>query len=74
MTITAEQLLQHSQWAQSLARHLVGDAAEAEDLVQDAWMAALKGPPPEGAIRPWLGGVMRNLARMGRRFAISESF
>ncbi len=67
MTITAEQLLQHSQWAHALARHLVGDAAEADDIVQDAWLAAIQEPPLKGALRPWLGGVIHNLARMRHR-------
>ena len=67
MTLSTEQLLEHSHWARSLARHLVGDAAEADDIVQDAWMTALSGPPPKGALRPWLGGVIRKLVLMGRR-------
>src|SRR5690606_16202063 len=64
MAIDAEQLLRHSEWARALARHLVGDAADAEDIVQEAWIAALASPAPKGALRPWLAGVIRKLALM----------
>ena len=43
--IRPEDLLAHSQWARALARTLVRDAATAEDLVQETWVAALKRPP-----------------------------
>ena len=64
---TAEQLLAHTDWLLQLGRALVGDAA-ADDLVQDTLEVAITKPPKhDGALRPWLGGVARNLARMRTR-------
>jgi len=64
---TADELLAHSEWLHQLARALVGDAA-APDVVQDTFEVALTRPPKrEGPLRPWLGGVARNLARMTTR-------
>ena len=34
-------LLAHTEWTRSLARSLAGDAHQAEDLLQEAWVAAL---------------------------------
>src|SRR4051812_3399588 len=49
-------------WLRRLALALVHDAALAEDLVQDTWIAALRARPQfEGSLRPWLGRVIRNL-------------
>lgn len=63
-----ERLLSHAEWLRALARRLVRDAATAEDLVQDTWIAALKSPPDPGRpVRPWLAGVARRLARMRAR-------
>ncbi|MDB4954676.1 MAG: hypothetical protein JWO36_2245 [Myxococcales bacterium] len=64
---TAEELLAHTEWLMRLARALVGDAA-AGDVVQDTYEAALAKPSNrEGPLRPWLGGVARNVARMAAR-------
>src|SRR5687768_1343884 len=64
---TADELLAHTEWLTRLARALVGDAA-AGDVVQDTYEAALAKPPKrEGPLRPWLGGVARNVARMAAR-------
>jgi RNA polymerase sigma-70 factor (ECF subfamily) len=58
-----DRLLDHSDWMRKLARHLVNDPDEAEDLVQDAFRAALESPPRDPAkTRSWLGRVLRNLA------------
>lgn len=63
-----ESLLEHSRWTRELARHLVRDPHDADDLVQRAWLAALQDPPPESTPpRRWLAAVLRNLAREGRR-------
>jgi RNA polymerase sigma factor (sigma-70 family) len=64
---SAEELLQHTEWLTRLARALVGDSA-AGDVVQDTYEAALAdGSSRRGALRPWLGGVARNVARMTAR-------
>jgi RNA polymerase sigma factor (sigma-70 family) len=64
---TVDELLAHSEWLTRLARALVGDAA-AGDVVQDTYAAALAKPArPRGPVRPWLGGVARNMARMAAR-------
>lgn len=68
-------LLVHASWARDLARGLVTDPAAADDLVQEAWVAALESPPRHAEnLRGWLGTVIRNLARSrgrshGRRAA-----
>ncbi len=64
---TADDLLAHTEWLTRLARALVGDAA-AGDVVQDTYEVALARPPKQaGPLRPWLGGVARNVARMATR-------
>ncbi len=61
---STDQLLAHTDWLLALSRALVGDAAAA-DVVQQTYEVALTKPPKrEGPVRPWLGGVARNLARM----------
>jgi len=61
-------LLEESGWARRLARSLVRDAHAADDLVQRAWLAALRRPPHEGTPpRRWLASVLRNLARSDAR-------
>lgn len=39
------------------------DDADADDLAQQTWLAAL-GHPPRLAGPAWLGGVTRNVSRM----------
>ncbi|HTL36711.1 MAG TPA: sigma-70 family RNA polymerase sigma factor [Kofleriaceae bacterium] len=64
---SAEELLQHTEWLTRLARALVGDAA-ADDVVHDTYEVALaKGSARRGPLRPWLGGVARNVVRMAAR-------
>jgi RNA polymerase sigma-70 factor (ECF subfamily) len=63
-----ERLLEHAAWLRSLARHLVDDAAAAEDLVQETWLAAIRRPPVlTRPMQPWLAGVARRLAAFARR-------
>ena len=65
---SADQLLQHSGWARSLARQLVADAATADDVVQETWIAALREQPStDRPLRPWLERVLRNFATNSRR-------
>ncbi|MDQ3299659.1 MAG: RNA polymerase sigma factor, partial [Myxococcota bacterium] len=64
---SAEDLVAHTDWLMGLARALVGEAA-AGDVVQETYVVALTKPPQrDGALRPWLGGVARNVARMATR-------
>ncbi|MEO6709657.1 MAG: sigma-70 family RNA polymerase sigma factor [Planctomycetota bacterium] len=47
-----------------LARALVQDPNEAEDLAQDAWLRSLThGPRAEGSWPAWIAATLRNLAR-----------
>lgn len=58
-----------SRQLRALAQHLVHDSAAADDLVQEAWLAALNRPPEQIAgLGAWLRVVLRNLAaRRSRR-------
>jgi RNA polymerase sigma factor (sigma-70 family) len=63
--LNLQDLLAHGDWLNRLARQLAGSHAEADDLLQDTWLAALRSPPdPERPARPWLAKVMHNLRRM----------
>lgn len=65
-----QQLLQHTDWVNTLARGLVSDAARADDIAQSALLAALEAPPREqGNLRAWLTTVVQNLARKSGRSA-----
>jgi DNA-directed RNA polymerase specialized sigma24 family protein len=63
----------------SLARSLVRDDAQADDLVQDAMVLALSSPPRDRQALPvWLATVVRNGARQlwrgeSRRFVREEA-
>lgn len=47
-----------------LAYRMTGDAAEADDIVQDVYVRLLEHPPDTSrALRPWLATVTLNLAR-----------
>jgi RNA polymerase sigma factor (sigma-70 family) len=67
-TLTADDLLTHAAWIRQLAAALTNDAATANDLAQDTWVAALRNPPAaDMPPRPWLSRVMMNLARSRHR-------
>ncbi|HEX6883660.1 MAG TPA: sigma-70 family RNA polymerase sigma factor [Planctomycetota bacterium] len=56
----------------ALAIHLVGDAAEAEDLVQATFLTAIERRAevdPARPVLPWLTGVLAHKARQHRRRA-----
>jgi RNA polymerase sigma-70 factor (ECF subfamily) len=64
--------LPHLDAAYTLARHLTGNPADAEDVVQDAFLRALKyfdGFRGEGARdgRAWILAIVRNTAHTWRR-------
>jgi RNA polymerase sigma factor (sigma-70 family) len=64
-------LLAHADWLRGLATRLL-DETNAEDVVQETWVAALRSPPagPAEEARPWLATVLRNFAR--RRWRTAE--
>ncbi len=74
----ADQLLRHAAWTRRLARSLLGDEAQAEDAVQDTWLAALRLPPRlDRPLAPWLRSVLHrrvlNRLRGDRRRRARES-
>lgn len=69
-----EGLARNLPWTRQVAEALVRNALEADDLAQDALIVAARmAPPEEGTLRPWLRGVLRNLARMRHRSARRRS-
>jgi RNA polymerase sigma-70 factor (ECF subfamily) len=59
-----ETLLAHTGWMRRLARTLVRDDAQADDVVQDAVVAALRAPPRDPVALPaWLASAVKNGAR-----------
>ena len=57
-----ELLLAHTYWVRSLARRLVTDAGDADDLTQETMLAALRSPAPRSrsAIKSWLGAILKH--------------
>ncbi|MEZ5989704.1 MAG: sigma-70 family RNA polymerase sigma factor [Planctomycetota bacterium] len=63
-TVPIEAMLSQDGFVRGLARRLVLDGGETQDLVQDAWVAALRRPPrEERAARAWFATTLRRLAR-----------
>ena len=61
--IPTAELLAQAGWMRSLARALVLDPSRADDVVQEAWLAALARPPADRRnLRGWLARVLRNAA------------
>ncbi|MEO6775998.1 MAG: sigma-70 family RNA polymerase sigma factor [Kofleriaceae bacterium] len=61
-------ILGEAEWLTRLARSLTGSAADADDVVQDTFVAALRSPPdPDRPVRPWLRRVATNIVRMRHR-------
>lgn len=66
--VSLDQLLTHQDWALRVARQLVHEEGEAEDLVQRTWMAAMRRPPESQlGIKAWIHKVILNLARERHR-------
>jgi RNA polymerase sigma factor (sigma-70 family) len=63
----AGRLLAEGRALRALARSLVG--ADADDVVQDGWVAALQRPAAARAHGAWLTGVVRNVGLRWRRTA-----
>jgi len=69
--LPSEILLEHRAWIAALARSLVSDAQQAEDLEQETWLVALQHRPGAGrSLRRWTAKVMRNLARQRYRASV----
>ncbi|MFO1077596.1 MAG: RNA polymerase sigma factor [Planctomycetota bacterium] len=60
-------VLSELEWVRRLARRLLQDATLADDVAQDAWLAAAQSPPEErdraGGLRAWLSVVVKNRVR-----------
>ncbi len=69
MTPDANELLAHAGFLRLLVRRLVRNEADADDVIQATWLAALAHPPPErrAGLRAWLATVARNLVRRRHR-------
>ncbi len=64
----ADLLLSHAGFLRNVARSLLLDEQQADDVVQQTLLAALEKPPAEqGNLKGWLASVTRNLALMRRR-------
>ena len=58
-----DSLLDNADFLRRLAHHLAGPV-DGDDLLQDAWVAALRRPPAgAGNLRAWFGAVLTNLRR-----------
>jgi RNA polymerase sigma factor (sigma-70 family) len=66
--VPIERLLEHRAWVRTLARALVSDANRADDVEQDAWLAAMTRPPRHAAgLKTWLARLVRHRASNARR-------
>ncbi len=65
--IQIEALLERDHALRALVRGLVSDAHAAEDVAQEAWVAALQRGEGAVSLPGWLAGVVRNLAGKRRR-------
>jgi RNA polymerase sigma-70 factor (ECF subfamily) len=66
--LTSDALLAHMEWVRELARRLVQDPSDADDVAQEVWVAAVERPPPVTSdVRAWLKVVTRRVVQgMGR--------
>ena len=61
--VILNELLANDASVRLLARHLVAGHADADDVVQDAWVAALRNPPrQQGTVSSWFSKVVRRIA------------
>lgn len=62
-----DDILAQTAWLRRLARRLVADEAEQDDVVQRAWVEVLRAQNRPQAVRPWMFGILRNVVRMRLR-------
>lgn len=75
-SFSAAQLAEHREFVHRLALALVSRAEDAEDVAQEAWLAAVRNPPEQThplALRSWFRRVVANAARQHRRGASRRS-
>ena len=61
-------LLADGLWLRRLARRLAVCESDADDAIQDTWLAALRAPPEaDRPARPWLMSVLRHALRRRNR-------
>ncbi len=73
-TRQSEELMHHAKALRAMARALIGNRSEAEDLVQDTLVLALESPPTWGdGIGAWLRGVLRRKIRHRHRAEASRA-
>ncbi len=66
--LDAARLATEARRARRLARALVGDPHDGDDVAQDAWLTALRHPPAAGApLGGWIAGIVRNHGNQLRR-------
>jgi RNA polymerase sigma factor (sigma-70 family) len=59
--VPLEQLLAHREWVREVARALVRDENQADDLEQDVWLEAIRRPPrSDRSIRGWFAAALRH--------------
>ncbi len=67
MNMDLEQLLQHRGFLKALARGLVADPLEQDELLWETMEKGALDPPRHTALKPWLALVMRNQAKSRKR-------
>jgi RNA polymerase sigma-70 factor (ECF subfamily) len=66
--VGVEALLGQERWVRRLARALIHDGDDAEDIVQQARVTSWRRPPRDpDRVRSWLGTVVRNLVKNRKR-------
>ena len=66
--VPLETLRREAAWVRRLAVRLLRDETDADDVIQEVWLRAMRSPPrSEAAVRSWLGRVVRRLVLDRRR-------
>lgn len=67
-SIDPEALLAHDEFVRALARGILREDSQVDDVIQETWIATLRADLRSVAsLRGWLAAVVRNLARDTRR-------